>query len=136
MASWRCSNFDGFKDPKYQKDRWLLVKQVYCGIKNLPPTHKIVYCNLKGLGGVIIMLVTFFCLVIPTYYPLGLRFQIVWLMHNGLEYSIKGDLVSFNFYAPRFFSTAKGQLISKCPYSVIIWTKIPTKLFKDFCPSL
>ena len=30
----------------------------------------------------------------------------------------------------------KGQLISKCPFDVIIWTKIPTKKLEDFCPSL
>ena len=31
----------------------------------------------------------------------------------------------------------KGQLISKCPFSVIVSTKIPIqKFFKDFCPSL
>ena len=29
---------------------------------------------------------------------------------------------------------AKGQLISKCPFGFIVWTKIPTKLFLDFCP--
>ena len=32
---------------------------------------------------------------------------------------------------------SKGQLISKCPYGIIVWTKIvkiPTKLFLDFCP--
>ena len=29
---------------------------------------------------------------------------------------------------------AKGQLISKCPFGVIIWTKIPTKLFPRFLP--
>ena len=28
----------------------------------------------------------------------------------------------------------KGQLISKCPVGIIVWTKIPTKLFLDFCP--
>ena len=28
----------------------------------------------------------------------------------------------------------KGQLISKCPFGIIVWTKIPTKLFQDFCP--
>ena len=30
--------------------------------------------------------------------------------------------------------TAKGQLISKCPFGIIVWTKIPAKLFLDFCP--
>ena len=28
----------------------------------------------------------------------------------------------------------KGQLISKCPFGVIIWTKIPTKFFPGFLP--
>ena len=30
--------------------------------------------------------------------------------------------------------STKGQLISKCPFGIIVWTKIPTKLFVDFCP--
>ena len=29
---------------------------------------------------------------------------------------------------------SKGQLIWKCPFGFIVWTKIPTKLFLDFCP--
>ena len=28
----------------------------------------------------------------------------------------------------------KGQLISKCPFAVIVSTKIPTKKFDNFCP--
>ena len=28
----------------------------------------------------------------------------------------------------------KGQLIWKCPFGVIIWTKIPTKSFQGFLP--
>ena len=28
----------------------------------------------------------------------------------------------------------KGQLISKCPFGVIVWTKIPTKKFDKFLP--
>ena len=35
-------------------------------------------------------------------------------------------------YLVRIF--AKGQLISKCPFGFIVWTKIPTKLSLDFCP--
>ena len=31
-------------------------------------------------------------------------------------------------------SDVKGQLISKCPFGIIVWTKLPTKLFLDFCP--
>ena len=30
----------------------------------------------------------------------------------------------------------KGQLISKCPFGVIVWTKKPWNIFQDFCPSL
>jgi dynein heavy chain 2 len=30
----------------------------------------------------------------------------------------------------------KGQLISKCPFGVILWTKIPTKKFDNFCPRI
>ena len=30
----------------------------------------------------------------------------------------------------------KGQLISKCPFVVIVWTKIPTILFLNFCPGI
>ena len=28
----------------------------------------------------------------------------------------------------------KGQLISKCPFGVIVWNKIPTKKFDQFLP--
>ena len=31
---------------------------------------------------------------------------------------------------------AKGQLISKCPFGFIVWTKLPTKLFLNFCPEI
>ena len=30
----------------------------------------------------------------------------------------------------------KGQLIAKCPFGVIVWTKIPTKKFDNFCPRI
>ena len=30
----------------------------------------------------------------------------------------------------------KGQLISKCPYEMIVSSKILTKLFLDFCPEI
>ena len=30
----------------------------------------------------------------------------------------------------------KGQLISKCPFGVKTSSKIPTKLFLDFCPEI
>ena len=31
---------------------------------------------------------------------------------------------------------SKGQLISKCPFGFIVWTKLPTKLFLNFCPEI
>ena len=30
----------------------------------------------------------------------------------------------------------KGQLVSKCPFGVIVSTKIPTKKFDNFCPRI
>ena len=30
----------------------------------------------------------------------------------------------------------KGQLITKCPVGFIVWTKLPTKLFLNFCPEI
>ena len=30
----------------------------------------------------------------------------------------------------------KGQLISKCPFGVIVWTKIATKNLTNFCPRI
>ena len=90
--------------------------------------------NLKGLGGVIIMLVTFFCLVIPTYYPLGLRIQIVWLLHNGLEYFINRNLVPINFYAPRFYLQLKEYKTD--PYFFQLSQKsINSLLIYMFCAS-
>ena len=32
--------------------------------------------------------------------------------------------------------TVKGQLISKCLFGVIVWTKISTKKFDKFCPRI
>ena len=30
----------------------------------------------------------------------------------------------------------KGQLISKCPFGVMVWTKVQTNKFDNFCPRL
>ena len=35
-----------------------------------------------------------------------------------------------------FVDIPKGQLISKCPFGVIVCTKIPTKNLANFCPSI
>ena len=42
--------------------------------------------------------------------------------------------VSYPFFPPGVSFSSKGQLISKCPFGIIVWTNIPTKLFLDFCP--
>ena len=34
----------------------------------------------------------------------------------------------------RLWMVPKGQLISKCPFGVIVWTKIPTIFFPGFLP--
>ena len=34
----------------------------------------------------------------------------------------------------KYTCTYKGQLISKCPFGVIVWTKIPTNFFPGFLP--
>ena len=53
---------------------------------------------------------------------------------GGIEWSIE------RFSHPPFpFSTGrwrcgKGQIISKCLLGVIVWTKIATKKFDNFCP--
>ena len=33
-------------------------------------------------------------------------------------------------------ASAKGQLISKCPYEKSVSSKIPTKIFLEFCPEI
>ena len=39
-----------------------------------------------------------------------------------------------SFVVWRIARVAKGQLISKCPFGVIVWTKITTKKFDKFLP--
>ena len=52
-------------------------------------------------------------------------------------YSNYFDKISFeNIVSNNCSNGAKGQLISKANLLVLIWTKNPTKLFLDFCPSL
>ena len=34
----------------------------------------------------------------------------------------------------RLARNTKGNLISKCPFGVIVWTKIPRKFFPGFLP--
>jgi hypothetical protein len=36
----------------------------------------------------------------------------------------------------RFVHSFKGQLISRCPYEKSVSSKIPTKIFLEFCPEI
>ena len=47
---------------------------------------------------------------------------------------IKKILRKFDIKNTSGLCVTKGQLISKCPFGFIVWTKISTKLFPDFCP--
>ena len=40
-----------------------------------------------------------------------------------------GNLMSLGYGTP-----PKGQIISECPYEIIVWTKIPTKKLPRFLP--
>ena len=49
-------------------------------------------------------------------------------VHTAVNSSERRDLIRRTW--------AKGQLISKCPFGVIVWTKISTKKFDKFCPRI
>ena len=49
---------------------------------------------------------------------------------------IKKILRKFDIKNTSGLCVTKGQLISKCPFGFIVWTKLPTKLFLNFCPEI
>ena len=49
------------------------------------------------------------------------------------KHIVDWDKIDFLVHFLSSMST-KGQLISKCPFGSIVWTKIPTKKFDNFCP--
>ena len=51
-----------------------------------------------------------------------------------LDYRNHGWICDIKNFNTIFEKMAKGQLISKCPYEMTVSSKIPTKLFLDFCP--
>jgi hypothetical protein len=53
-------------------------------------------------------------------------------------YALAASNMNKNWVPKHLHSSAKtkGQLISKCPFGVIVWTKIPTKKFDKFCPRI
>ena len=48
--------------------------------------------------------------------------------------AIKSGQFRFSIYLFVSLNQCKGQLISKCPFGVIVWTKIPTKFFRGSLP--
>ena len=59
---------------------------------------------------------------------------------EGILSRCQNEFMESSFYPKyeqkivKISALTKGQLISKCPFGFIVWTKIPTKLFLDFCP--
>ena len=59
----------------------------------------------------------------------------------GKQFVIKGSFLATGiqeYFVPAILKIGllKGQLISKCPYEILVSSKIPTKLFLDFCPEI
>ena len=40
---------------------------------------------------------------------------------------------NYNFFVVELIPYAKGQLISKCLFEVVVWTKYQRKYFQEFC---
>ena len=60
--------------------------------------------------------------------------SILGLVHTDSFLHIKmGELL---YSIIKCHALGKGQLISKCPFGVIVWTKIPTKNLTNFCPRI
>ena len=56
--------------------------------------------------------------------------QLIFLPHK----IFKKNRFMPNLHKKSCMVSTKGQLISKCPFGVIVSTKIPTNFFMDFCP--
>ena len=63
--------------------------------------------------------------------------EVISLLKNShnLQVQVKPELKVGFLISPRL-GVNKGQLISKCPFAAIVWTKIPTKTFDNFCPRI
>ena len=70
-------------------------------------------------------------------------FTYVWseiYLHTYMNFGEKSTIT--HTYTPPFqefsytYTVTKGQLISRCSFGVIVWTKIPTKNLTNFCPRI
>ena len=87
-------------------------------------------------------------MVVTTYYfNIVLSFLATWYKHETFPcyYSKVNPWIVLETYNPRCVScsssiswehsfTTKGQIISECPYDIIVSPKIPTKKFPRFLP--
>ena len=96
----------------------------------------------------------FFFRLLSNFHPGTFCFKVAWCIFHpnslyswnnllprtlcSLEYlGVKMDFylcICYNFSHTKFRKQIKGQLISNCPFGVIVWTKIPTKNFPGFLP--
>ena len=53
-----------------------------------------------------------------------------------MSWTFKTRYFLVTYFSSYVFIFPKGQLISKCPFGFIVWTKLPTKLFLNFCPEI
>ena len=58
------------------------------------------------------------------------------MARNTIKATLMVNISIKSHHFSRKNSSFKGQLISKCPFGVIVWTKIPTKNLTNFCPSI
>ena len=59
-----------------------------------------------------------------------------WILTNEPRNSVNLATNLIFFFSILKIGRFKGQLISKCPFGFIVWTKLPTKLFLNFCPEI
>ena len=119
-----------WKNTYFPNKRWKLYNSsyTYIHIYIQKLTFTIGHILLLWLGAAILWLFSmlflsdFFCKVIYQGVMSTCR---VWL--NRESFSVLWTTVSGTVFL--YF---KGQLISKCPFGVIIWTKIPMKFFPGF----
>ena len=62
----------------------------------------------------------------PLDYVSSTKFRVQCFQYHSLQYS---KILARS-------EGAKGQLISKCTFGAIVWTKIPTKKFDKFFPRI
>ena len=66
----------------------------------------------------------------------ALEHETVWqeMYRRSLDFARKGTFMAGLSAIDIALWDIKGQLISKCPFGVIVWTKIPTNVFPRFLP--